>query len=86
MADTLFDKLKKDREKRVGLELEVVLKVNEKEMEILTRKAVELSLSESEVLREYVLSSGLFDVSPFEKKSKGSGNRKTVKTEGLGNE
>lgn len=82
MADGLFDKLKKEREKRVNLDLTVELKLNEKEMEILMRKAEELKLDESEVVREYVLSSGLFDNSPFEKKAKGSSGKKSISNSG----
>lgn len=71
MADSLFEKLKKEKEKQGDLINEVVMKVGENELEILRKKADVLGLEVGELLREYICQTGAFDNSPFtEKKSK----------------
>jgi hypothetical protein len=71
MADSLFEKLKKEKEKQGDLVHEVVIKIGENELEIVQKKAQVLGMQVGQLLREYVCQTGVFDNSPFmEKKSK----------------
>ena len=68
MADGLFERLKKEKEKQGDLVNEVTIKIGDKELETLTKKADIVGLSVSELLREYVCQTGAFDGSVFAEK------------------
>ena len=75
MADTHFEKLKKEKEKQGELVSEISIKVGTVELDVLQKKADVLGIDVSELLRSYLLQTGVFDASVFAekkvKKSKG---------------
>ena len=61
MADTHFEKLKKEKEKQGELVSEISIKVGTVELDVLQKKADVLGIDVSELLRSYLLQTGVFD-------------------------
>jgi|GEM_PF-3338781 len=72
MADNNFAKLLREKENRVELVHEVAIKIGDKELEILEKKAEVLGVTVGEIFRSYVVPTGIFDDVFSEKKAKKS--------------
>ena len=70
MADNNFAKLLREKENRVELVHEVAIKIGDKELEILEKKAEALGVTVGELFRSYVVPTGIFDDVFAEKKAK----------------
>lgn len=71
MADIYFEKLKKEKEKQGELASEICIKVGTIELDVLQKKAEILGTNVGDLLRGYLLQTGVFDASVFaEKKAK----------------
>lgn len=75
MADNNFAKLLREKENRVELVHEVAIKVGDKELEILEKKAEVLGVTVGEILRNYLLPTGIFEDVFSEKKAKKSSSK-----------
>jgi len=75
MADTFFEKLKKEKEQQGDLVNTISIKVGVKELETLQKKADIVGKTVEDLARDYMLQTGAFDASVFAekkvKKSKG---------------
>lgn len=72
MADNNFAKLLREKENKVELVHEITIKVGDKELEILEKKAEVLGVTVGELFRSYVIPTGIFDDVFAEKKAKKS--------------
>lgn len=72
MADNNFVKLLREKEKKVELLHEITTKVGDKELEILEKKAEILGVTTGEILRNYLVPTGIFEDVFAEKKVKKS--------------
>jgi hypothetical protein len=72
MADNNFAKLLREKEKKVELVHEITIKVGDKELEILEKKAEILGVTTGEILRNYLVPTGIFEDVFAEKKAKKS--------------
>jgi hypothetical protein len=72
MADNNFVKLLREKEKKVELLHEITTKVGDKELEILEKKAEILGVTTGEILRNYLVPTGIFEDVFAEKKAKKS--------------
>ena len=70
MADLLFQKLRENNKKKVGLTCQICMSLTSDEMEIFTKKADELLMEPGLLLREYVLGTSAFENVFIEKKVK----------------
>ena len=82
MSDVLFDKLKENAKRKVGLTNDVVVKLTDEELVILTNKAEDVEMEVGELLREYILTTAVFGGNGNEKKSNSKVAGKTVKEKG----